>query len=421
MGSPPGEQCLHLPTQRPPSQGLRPRRRIFSSPGSGRWVSTARAGGFILTKGPHPCPIPPARVQVLPQAPPPQSACLPRPRWAPRAPDPWGCPAKVTRPGCGHPFAGPQRPGEGTPPGYVSVPAAGTWPPGCPRSRGRRGSEWRAPGTPPPCRACRGGAGPGGVSVSAARWRCAPLGSDHAPALLRYRPARRRRSAWATGRLPLTSARLGTRGSGAAPGREGGGAEVGHPCGARPPRPCRGTGKMQTAPPARAAQPRHSALLARGRPPSKTRRALSVLPRRALQRRPAFILRFLAPFIHSTEVRPLALRHASNPHFPAPLKYEAVRQGLPRRKHTGAATREWARAGVPAEGRPGWELPGEPSLGPRGAQCRVPTPGPEGPGTPARSMAPAATAQTSARTHEPRDRPAGPRIQAHLVHRCAPA
>lgn len=330
-------------------------------------------------------------------------------------------------PGQGHaarlrpPLRGPARPGAGTPPGYVSVPAAGTWPPGCPRSRGRRGSEWRAPGTPPPCRACRGGAGPGGVSVSAARWRCAPLGSDHAPALLRYRPARRRRSAWATGRLPLTSARLGTRGSGAAPGREGGGAEVGHPCGARPPRPCRGTGKMQTAPPARATQPRHSAPLARGRPPSKTRSALSVLPRRALQRRPAFILRFLGPFIHSTEVRPLALRHASNPHFPAPLKYEAVRQGLPRRKRTGAAPREWARAGVPAEGRPGWELPGEPSLGPLGAQCRVPTPGPEGPGTPARSMAPAATAQTSARTHEPRDRPAGPRIQAHLVHGCAPA
>lgn len=47
--------------------------------------------------------------------------------------------------------------------GYVSraerVPAAGTWPPGCPRSLGRRGSGWRAPGTPP-CRAGRGGAGP---------------------------------------------------------------------------------------------------------------------------------------------------------------------------------------------------------------------------------------------------------------------
>ena len=172
-------------------------------------------------KGPSAAPSPaPAK-----RLPPPPASGTPRSR-------PLGCPAKVTRPGCGHPFAGPHA---GTPPGYVSVPAAGTWPPGCPRSRGRRGSEWRAPGTPPPCRACRGGAGPGGVSVSAARWGCAPLGSGHAPALLRYRPARRRRSARATGRLPLTSARLETRGSGAAPGRAGGGAGVGHPRGPRPP------------------------------------------------------------------------------------------------------------------------------------------------------------------------------------------
>lgn len=183
---------------RPSFSGSRVAAPLFLSPGvapagrGGGWqVRTAQAPGLhpnpVLPSLPHPIHPQglkghPAPAKRLPPAP---ASASPRSRRGASGPPGW--------PGQGHaiglrpPLRGPARPGAGTPLRYVSVPAAGTLPLGCPRSRGRRGSGWRAPGTPAPCLACRGGAGPGGVSVSAARWGSDPLRS--APAALGLRSA----------------------------------------------------------------------------------------------------------------------------------------------------------------------------------------------------------------------------------------
>lgn len=157
----------------------------------------------------------------------------------------------------------------------------------------------------------------------------AQLGFGHARAPLRRGPDRRRRSARTTGRLPLTSALLGTRGSRAAPGRAGGGASsCPRPL---PPLP----GKSSTATQARATHPH---LCATGTWAATLQNAglhFQFYPvGRSRLRRPAFIHRFLESFIHSTQVRPLA---CTTPLTPGP--HTAGTAG-PRARQTRAPAEE---------------------------------------------------------------------------------
>lgn len=82
-----------------------------------------------------------------------------------------------------------------------ALPATGTWLPGCPRSRGRNGSGWRAPGTRPPCRVAAAARGPGAVTApdpgaGGSRRRPPPLTSASG-----CEPARPAQHCWAFRRL----------------------------------------------------------------------------------------------------------------------------------------------------------------------------------------------------------------------------
>lgn len=92
------------------------------------------------------------------------------------------------------------------------IPAEGTWPLCCPRSRGQHGSGWRAPGIRPPCRESCSGARVQAVSRAGTALTAR---SVWAPSALNPR----RRWAWKSCPPPLTSTgRLLTRESGAARG-----------------------------------------------------------------------------------------------------------------------------------------------------------------------------------------------------------
>lgn len=167
----------------------------------------------------------------------------------------------------------------------------------------------------------------------------APLGFCHARAPLRRGPDRRRRSDRTTDRLLLTSARLGTRGSRAAPGRAGGGAFA---C-PRPLPPLRG--KLSTATQARVTHPH---LCATGTWAATLQNAglhFQFYPvGRCRLRRPSFIHRFLQSFIHSTRVRPLA---CTTPLTPGP--HTACEAG-PRARPTRARAEEAHGRGAPEVG-----------------------------------------------------------------------
>lgn len=188
----PANTCL---SSSGPRQGAWALRRIFSFTGSfadGRAAASgwgwrercSSSAGASLTERPQRRPSPGVH-RVLPN---PAGARLGwhraqrTPDAAPGGPGPWPrSRGVVVAPGahgrCGDPRAGLRKPAG-------RVPAVGTWRPGCPRSRGRRGSGWRAPGTPPPCRvaAVARGRPEGGVSAlkSSAALSCAPL-RPHAP------------------------------------------------------------------------------------------------------------------------------------------------------------------------------------------------------------------------------------------------
>lgn len=152
----PENAALQTPAHHPASSSLRgrvparvtpgPLRRIFPPPGSPPAAAGKREGvGAWHLRGPPRCVQHPA-LRTAPAA---ASGAPPRSR-------------------------GPAAASRGDPAGYVRVPAAETWPPGCPRSRGRRGSGWRAPGTPP----CRPASSRSRASGSGRPGSAQALGSD---------------------------------------------------------------------------------------------------------------------------------------------------------------------------------------------------------------------------------------------------
>lgn len=184
MRHPAGEHCKHQPIQSPALRGMARARALhlparkepcLLGPGSPKGWKLPGAqgshGGFILT---HAGP-PAGAHQVL-------SARVGHPALQKGTGGYLGGPTKVTRAGCATSPRIRTAVREDTA-GYVSVPAAGTWPPGCPRSRGRHGSGWRAPDTPPPCRPA-GRSGAVRVSVPQLAGLGLRSGSGSAPARL---------------------------------------------------------------------------------------------------------------------------------------------------------------------------------------------------------------------------------------------
>lgn len=219
----------------------------------------------------------------------------------------------------------------------------------------------------------RRGAGRGQRLRRALGLRSAPLGSRRARAALCRVPARRRRSARTTGRLLLTSARLGTRGARAARGGPGGGLGRGIRE-APPPGPPWGPATADRTPgPRRPARVTRRSGHVGGHRPKRRLCTFDFTEEGAAVSR-AFIIRSLSRSF-APEVPCPAPAPASNPRAPQSLAPprrghpERVRQGpFPTWKRRDVAPWEWNPARVRAEGRgPAGSLAQAPSgqAGPR--------------------------------------------------------